>query len=172
METFSALLALCEGNHRSPVESPHKGQSLSDAKLWCFLWSTSEQTFEQTTGELRTPSRSLWPHCNGVEANIDMFSLNKPEECPLHQEHLIMSSLLRFALSCPHRLVVNMINSNWGWRINTMFCSVKSILAYVYLHVYLVWGALKTKDNQFDNFVVTGGTVSCHYDNLRCQQWR
>ena len=26
METFSALLAICEGNHRSPVNSPHKGQ--------------------------------------------------------------------------------------------------------------------------------------------------
>ena len=26
METFSALLALCAGNHRSPVNSPHKGQ--------------------------------------------------------------------------------------------------------------------------------------------------
>ena len=27
LETFSALLALCEGNHRSPVVSSHKGQS-------------------------------------------------------------------------------------------------------------------------------------------------
>ena len=26
METFSVLLALCEGNHRSPVHSPHKSQ--------------------------------------------------------------------------------------------------------------------------------------------------
>ena len=26
METFSALLALCEGNHRPPLDSPHKGQ--------------------------------------------------------------------------------------------------------------------------------------------------
>ena len=26
MEAFSALLALCAGNHRSPVNSPHKGQ--------------------------------------------------------------------------------------------------------------------------------------------------
>ena len=25
---------------------------------------------------------------------------------------------------------------------------------------------------QFDNFVVTGGTVSCHTDNLWCYQWR
>ena len=31
---------------------------------------------------------------------------------------------------------------------------------------------LKTKDRQFDNFVVIDGTVSCHYDNLRCHQWR
>ena len=31
---------------------------------------------------------------------------------------------------------------------------------------------LRTKDRQFDNFVVTGGTVSCHYDNLRCHQSR
>ena len=26
METFSALVAICAGNHRSPVNSPHKGQ--------------------------------------------------------------------------------------------------------------------------------------------------
>ena len=31
---------------------------------------------------------------------------------------------------------------------------------------------LKTKSRQFDNLVVTGGTVSCHSDNLRCHQWR
>ena len=31
---------------------------------------------------------------------------------------------------------------------------------------------LNTKDRQFDNFVVTGGTVSCHCDNWQCHQWR
>ena len=30
--------------------------------------------------------------------------------------------------------------------------------------------ALKTKGRQFDNFVVTGGTVSCRNDNLLCHQ--
>ena len=30
---------------------------------------------------------------------------------------------------------------------------------------------VKTKDRQFDDFVVTGGTVSCN-DNLRCHQLR
>ena len=28
------------------------------------------------------------------------------------------------------------------------------------------------KDRQFDNFVVTGGTVSCRNDNLWCHQSR
>ena len=50
METCSASLAFVwgihrwlRGIHRSPVNSPHTD---SDAKLWCFLWSTPEQTVE------------------------------------------------------------------------------------------------------------------------------
>ena len=37
----------------------------------------------------------------------------------------------------------------------------------------LVWIFTKNDtDRQFDNVVVTGGTVSCHNDNLWCHQWR
>ena len=36
METFSALLALCAGIHRSPVNSPHRGQWRG---ALMFLWS-------------------------------------------------------------------------------------------------------------------------------------
>ena len=40
------------------------------------------------------------------------------------------------------------------------------------LELVSVWlSTLKTIGRQFDNFVVTGGTVSCRNDNLRCQQW-
>ena len=39
IETFSALLALCEG---IPLAKA------SDAELWCFLWSAPEQMVEQT----------------------------------------------------------------------------------------------------------------------------
>ena len=35
-----------------------------------------------------------------------------------------------------------------------------------------IWLSLKTKGHQFDNFVVTGGNVSCRNDNLRCHHWR
>ena len=40
MEKISALLALYEGN------PPVNGEA-SDAELWCFLWSASEQMVEQ-----------------------------------------------------------------------------------------------------------------------------
>ena len=39
METFSALLALCAGIHRSRWIPRTKA---SDAELWCFLWSSPE----------------------------------------------------------------------------------------------------------------------------------
>ena len=44
-EKFSALLTLCERNHRSSVDPLTKA---SDAELWCILWSVPEQTVEQT----------------------------------------------------------------------------------------------------------------------------
>ena len=43
METFSASLALCEGNHWWPVIPLTKA---SDTKLWCFLWSATAQMVE------------------------------------------------------------------------------------------------------------------------------
>ena len=58
METFSMLLALCVGN--PPVTCGLK--KASDAELWCFLWSTPEQTVE-------TPLRSLLRYCDVVSCN-------------------------------------------------------------------------------------------------------
>ena len=47
MEIFSALLALCEGIHQSPVDSPQKA---SHAERWRFARSVPEQTLEQAIG--------------------------------------------------------------------------------------------------------------------------
>ena len=49
--TFSALLALCEGN--SPVTRRNPLSKASDAELWCFLWSAPEQTVNRNAGDLR-----------------------------------------------------------------------------------------------------------------------
>ena len=60
METFSALLALCEGNPPVIVDSPHTVTRSFDV----FLGSASEQTVKHT---IDTPVilDSLWRHCNG-----------------------------------------------------------------------------------------------------------
>ena len=53
METFSALLALCRGTHRSPVNSPHKRQWHGALMLpficnWINVWAKNREA-----GELR-----------------------------------------------------------------------------------------------------------------------
>ena len=45
MEPFSALLALCEGEFTGHRWIPLT--KAGDVELWCFLWSTAEQTVEQ-----------------------------------------------------------------------------------------------------------------------------
>ena len=64
METFPASLAFCAGN--SPVTGEFPRTKASDAELWCFLWSTSEPTDEQTmeTPVIWDAMPLLWRHCN------------------------------------------------------------------------------------------------------------
>ena len=65
METFFALLALCEGNQRSPLDSPHKGQ-------WCRAFldlHLNKQFSKQSRWRwFEMPSHSLWRHCNELSA--------------------------------------------------------------------------------------------------------
>ena len=58
METFSALLTI----HRSPVNSPHKGQWRGCFFVICALNKQSWGWW------FETPSRSLWRHCNNKSA--------------------------------------------------------------------------------------------------------
>ena len=64
------------------------------------------------------------------------------------------------------------------WSLDTMVDSLIFIMSILFLERQLLYwsGAqesLKTKwqQKQFDNFVITRGTVSCHIDNLQCHQW-
>ena len=67
METFSALPALCAGKFTGHRWIPLT--KLSDAELWCFLWSAPEPTPKQTMGTRGDlSSRWLWRHCNGAIA--------------------------------------------------------------------------------------------------------
>ena len=51
--------------------------------------------------------------------------------------------------------------SHWvEFRFKSEVTSVKSVIS------------LGADGRRFGNFVVTGGTVGCHYDNLPCRPWR
>ena len=53
METFSALVALCEGNHRSPVDSPHTGQRWRALMFTLICAWTNGWANTRDTGDLR-----------------------------------------------------------------------------------------------------------------------
>ena len=57
-----------------------------------------------------------------------------------------------------------------SWAVTTIF---RGLLQHILPDANYAWvHQLKAKYRQFDNFVVIGGTVSCHYDNWWCHQWR
>ena len=78
-----------------------------------------------------------------------------------------LSPLSNSSISCNNS--IHKVNLQQTSNVLLMQCaSHKTVLGNSPLFEY----SLKTKDRQFDNVVVTGGTVSCHSDNLRCHQWR
>ena len=65
MKTFSALLALCAGVDRLPVNSQHKGQ-LRGALMFSSICTLNKRLSKQPwCWWFETPLRSLWRHCNG-----------------------------------------------------------------------------------------------------------
>ena len=70
METFSALLAICEDIHRSPVNSPDKGH-WRGASMFFFYLPLDIRLSKQSWGWwFETLSRSLWRHRNVLEGHL------------------------------------------------------------------------------------------------------
>ena len=61
-------------------------------------------------------------------------------------------------------------DSAQGHFLWSTFC-VSHVCFRNHYFINLIAHTLRARDCQFDNFVVAGGTVSCHYDNFRCHQW-
>ena len=81
METFSALLALCAGIHRSPVNSHLKGQWLG-ALLFSLIYTWINAWVKQwQVWWFETTSRSLWRHCNEF-----LFSSDFPRNTVINVE--------------------------------------------------------------------------------------
>ena len=107
METFSALLALNGGIHRSPVNSPHKGQ-WRRALIFSLSCALNKRLTEQSWDWwFETTSRSLWRHCDVTAffaEIIDFFYVSFSKLQRLHRWCLGMNklkgSLLSMAWNC------------------------------------------------------------------------
>ena len=64
MEHFPRYWPFVRGIHRSPVNSPHKGQRRG-ALMFSLICTLNKRVSKQSWGWwLETPSWSLWRHCN------------------------------------------------------------------------------------------------------------
>ena len=62
---FPRYWSFVQGIHRSPVNSPHKGQ-WRGALMFSLICTLNKQLSKQSWGWwFEMPSRSLWRHCNG-----------------------------------------------------------------------------------------------------------
>ena len=75
METFSALLALCEGN--SPVTGEFPSQRLVTRNVDVFLDLRLIKRLSKPSRRrwFEMPSRSLWRHCNACSVHRCLLSL-------------------------------------------------------------------------------------------------
>ena len=71
---ISALLAICAGNHRSPVNSPRKCQ-WRGALMFSLICALNKRLSKQCRGWwFETPSCPLWRHCNELHHKKMTFS--------------------------------------------------------------------------------------------------
>ena len=71
------------GIHRSPVNSPHKGQWRGTLmfSLIC-AWTKGWVNNREATYWFKTPSRSLWRHCNGWhDVIVLLFHVQEGDDC-------------------------------------------------------------------------------------------
>ena len=97
----SALLAFVRGIHRSPVNSPHKGQ-WRRALMFSVNCALNKWLSEQPWGWwFETPSRSLWRYCN-VHMFMHRSRMNVTPQFPLPHVALCMRLCHHVLLLCAH----------------------------------------------------------------------
>ena len=90
---FPRYWPFVRGNHRSPVNSPHKG-----------LWRSFDVFFDKRLGKqlwglwFEAPPRSLWRHCNGRTMGVmsDKPTMAHPKLCThTHNNDMVITSKRR-----------------------------------------------------------------------------
>ena len=150
METFSALLAFVRGIHRSPVNSPHKGQWRGALMFTLICARTNSWVNNREAGDLRR-----------YRAHYDVIVMARV----ILQLVKFISTWWRHIIRLWHHII-------WSTLAQLRKCCQSALSHNLNTGTNLSISSLKTKDRQFDNIVVTGGTVSGHKNNFRCHHWR
>ena len=105
METFSALLALCAGIHRSPVtgEFPTERPVTRGFDIFFDLCLNKRASKQSWGWWFETPSRPLWRHCNiYIFVCVCVYRINRPlpdgdfnNVCHLNNEKYLFSCFLK-----------------------------------------------------------------------------
>ena len=120
METFSRYWTFARGIHRSPVNSPHKGQ-WRRALVFSLIWAWMNRFCKQSWGWwFGTPSRPLWRHSNDKRLNHTTFfdmcfsspTQNDEQLFTHHSRKLIQLKCVW--LRCDHKLGVLTFNNSIG----------------------------------------------------------
>ena len=150
------------GIHRSPVNSPHKGQW---AELWCFLWSAPIKRLSKHSRGwwFETLSRPLWRHFNVWHVSSQRHPSNIDNRYLQSLKHAENKGRGEINVS-PHRELQGVTYLFTGFRIR-LFRNTRDFTMSCpngYCH------SLKTDSRHDAKFVVTGDNSGCRPDNLRC----
>ena len=111
------------GIHRSPVDSPHKGQWRG---AFAFFLYVPEQTSEQQSRSWRfeTPSPSLWRHCNRVW-QYKLFTIRNN----INDDNMLLLEPMVFVtkLLCINQLP-SLIFVVFNWLISRYVCAIGDFL--------------------------------------------
>ena len=119
---FRATGPLWGGIHRSPVNSPHKGQ-WPGALMFCLICALNKRLIKPLwLWWFETPSRSLWRYCNECFLSYDRISLYpaiysyhcyKQLALGLFVETYRFSSVMLLYIDCEGQLAPNVIYSSY-----------------------------------------------------------
>ena len=123
METFPRYWPIVRGIHRSPVNSPHKGQ-WRGALVFFFTFALTKPLSKQSwSWWFKTPSRSLWHHC------YDLMICSSNWECLFISVNKLSDACFfknQYSISCPIQWLVYM-NAYLSASVKIKMCSLAKI---------------------------------------------
>ena len=147
IQTFSGLMALCEGN--PPVTGGFPPQRASNAELWCVLWCMFEQTVEQAMELLviLLPMWLIWHHCPGIFLTMSpsppvcsQGSLSGQFDVPFYRGfQLVVPSVM----SCPQQ-----VGERSGWLFIT-----SHVILWFHLGFTLTSAQCNTPTDRYNDYI-------------------